>query len=137
MKNIQNIIENFSWYFVIFFKNIFSKFFENIFEKKFNFLHDEKIFLIQIFFYELEYASRVQKNTSEHLRQSTGWPRAQNWKNLLFFVLNAAWGPPAWWILCTTYSIFSTVGALSSKRHHKTSNIPPRQGSQITTLIYM
>ena len=39
-------------------------FFENLrkyFRKKFNFLHDEKIFWVQIFFYELEYASRVQK----------------------------------------------------------------------------
>ena len=67
---------------------------------KITFLHDENIFLIQIYFYDLEYEPRVQENTCERPLNYTARARAQNSYFSLLFVLDVVWRPPAWWILC-------------------------------------
>ena len=57
------------------------------------FLHDEKIFFTRIFFYDLEYLSRVQANTMQRPGQFTALPTARKLIMVLFFVLNVLWRP--------------------------------------------
>ena len=68
------------------------------------FLHDEKIFFIQIFFYDLEFNYTLRLAHFGSHRECTVRGTTRNLKIRSFFVLIAVWVPswlPTWWIFCT------------------------------------
>ena len=87
LKNIANFwIWDFlgaNWGFSIFAENFQKTFFSKMKIFKIIFLHDEKIFFTRIFFYDLEYVSRVQANTMQRPGQFTALPTAR--KLIMFF----------------------------------------------------
>ena len=96
-KKSKNLYFRKYWFF-----NVFD-FFWKMKISKIIFLHDEKIFFIQIFFYDLEFNYTLRLAHFGSHRECTVRGTTRNLKIRSFFVLIAVWVPswlPTWWIFC-------------------------------------